>query len=551
MLCLFNSVYAAQPVTANHGMVVSEHYLASQIGERVLAAGGNAIDAAVAVGYALAVVNPCCGNIGGGGFMTIHLASGKNIFYNFREKAPAAISSKLFLDVNGEVVPNKSNIGYLAVGVPGTVLGFESVLKKYGTMTRQQVMLPAIQLAEKGYKLTASDAKLIASNEEYFKTQPNIAAIFFKKNHSLYQAGDRFIQKDLANTLKLISKNGTDVFYKGPIAEAIVNASKENGGVLSLSDFANYRVQELNPIYCNYEGYRVITAPPPSSGGVTLCEMLNILENYPLKKYGFHSEKSTHYIVEAMRYAYFDRNNELGDPDFVKNPVDKLISKDYAEDIRQRILDVHATPSSELNADPKRQDGINTTHYSIIDKSGNAVSVTYTLNSFFGAKVIAGNTGFFLNDEIDDFALKPGATNQFGLVQGEKNLIEPGKRPLSSMTPTILTHNKHVVMIVGSPGGPRIISATLLTILNVLDYQMNIQDAVDAARFHHQWMPDVIEMEPNAFSPKTMSQLSGMGYRFQPRDRWGAVEAITIDPVKKIISGGSDSRRTAGKAVGY
>lgn len=541
----------SSPMTSSkQGMVVSEQRLASQIGADVLASGGNAIDAAVAVGYALAVVNPCCGNIGGGGFMTIHLANGKNVFINFRERAPLAATSTMFLDEDGNVIPGKSTLGYAAVAVPGTVLGLETVLKKYGTQKRQKLMAPAITLAEKGFVLTPGDVKLLKTYTKVFLTQKNVAAIFLKNNHAL-KVGDKLVQSDLANTLRLISQKGADVFYHGSIAAAIVKASEQHDGLLSLKDFSTYSVKEYAPLSCTYRGYTVISAPPPSSGGTALCEILNILENYSLKNLGYHSAKSTHYIVEAMRYAFYDRNNQLGDPDFVKNPVEHLISKDYSDQIEQRILDVRATPSSELSDKQPSHEGVNTTHYSVVDKWGNAVAVTYTLNSFFGAGVIAGKTGFLLNDEMDDFSAKPGEKNQFGLVEGEKNKIEPGKRPLSSMTPTIVMKNKKVVMVVGSPGGPRIITSTLLTMLNVLDYGLNIQAAVNAARFHHQWLPDTIEIEPHDFSKSAMSQLKNMGYRFSPHEPWGAVEAIYIDPVTKVMYGANDKRRPAGKAVGY
>lgn len=541
-----------KPVSAKHAMVVSAQHLASQVGVDILASGGNAMDAAVAVGYALAVVHPCCGNIGGGGFITLHTAKGKNIFLNFREKAPLAAKKNMFLDKKKHVIPDLSTKGYLAVGVPGTVLGLDTLLTKYGTMTRQEVMAPAIQLAEKGYALTPGDIKFLSKFTKDFRTQPNVAKIFLKTGGRPYQAGDTLIQKELANTLKLIAKFGPAVFYQGKIAEDIVRASQQHGGILSLKDFSSYRVEELSPLFCRYDGYTLISAPPPSSGGTTLCEILNIVESYPLKKFGFHTAKSTHYIVEAMRYAFYDRNNQLGDPDFVSNPVEKLISKDYAEQVRQKILDLQASPSRELNhAEKSEEEGLHTTHYSIMDQNGNAISVTYTLNSFFGAKVIAGKTGFFLNNEMDDFAVKAGSRNKFGLIQGNKNTIAPGKRPLSSMTPTIITKNKRVVMIVGSPGGPRIITSTLLTILNVLDYGMNIQEAVNAPRFHHQWLPDTIYAEPHTFSNAAIQELTDMGYHITPNPAWGAVEAIFIHMDNKKIEGANDIRRPAGKAAGY
>lgn len=519
---------------AQNGMVVTEQHLASDVGINILKSGGNAIDAAVAVGYSLAVVNPCCGNIGGGGFMTIHLANGKNIFINFRERAPLAATRNMFLD--------SSNVGYLAVATPGTVLGLETVLKKYGTLSREKIIAPAIQLAEKGFILQKGDIQLLKEYSNAFAKESNVASIFLKPNHQDFTVGDRLVQTDLANTLKQILAKGSDFFYKGTIAEQIVYASQTHHGILTLKDFSDYSVQELQPIQCTYRGYTIISAPPPSSGGVTLCEMLNILEGYSIKPY--HSAESVRDYVEAMRYAFYDRNNLLGDPDFIKNPIDHLISKDYAKIIRKNI-----SQKKTFNSNISIPEGMQTTHYSIIDKWGNAVSVTYTLNSFFGAKVIAGNTGFFLNDEMDDFASKPGVKNQFGLVQGENNSIAPGKRPLSSMAPTIVLKNNKVVLVIGSPGGPRIITSTLLALLNVLDYHMNIQDAVDAPRFHHQWLPNSIDIEPNVFSSATQAELIKMGYQFTNQKSWGAVEAIAIDD--NSILGGSDKRRSAGKAVSY
>lgn len=540
----------AKPVMAKSGMVVSEQKLASDVGRDILRQGGNAIDAAVAVGYALAVVDPCCGNIGGGGFMTIHLADGKNVFINFREKAPLAAKTNLFLDKKGNLIPNKSTQGYLAVGVPGTPLGLETALKKYGTMTRQTVMAPAIRLARKGYVLTPYDAALIAKYQTQFMQQENVAAIFLKKNQPP-KANTRLVQTDLANTLKNLADEGPTYFYNGPIAATIVENSKAHGGILKLKDFEDYTVQELAPVTCTYRGYTIISAPPPSSGGVTLCEMTNILEKYPLETYGLLSAESVHYMTEAMRIAFRDRNNQLGDPDFISNPTEKLTSKPYAEKVRQKILESKATPDAYTSVAIPHE-STNTTHYSVIDKFGNAVSVTYTLNSYFGAGVIAGNTGFFLNDEMDDFATKPGTANQFGLVQGKANAIQPGKRPLSSMTPTIVTKNQKVFLVLGSPGGPRIITATLEAILNVIDYKMNILAAIDAPRFHHQWQPDRIDTEPQAFSKETTEKLIAMGYQVNPLPTtWSAVEAILVDPETGIIYGANDIRRPSGKASGY
>lgn len=544
--CLISINSLAASVKPN-GMVVSEQRLASAIGASILQKGGNAIDAAVAVGYALAVVNPCCGNIGGGGFMTVHFANGKNIFLNFREKAPLKATPNMFLDAKGKIIPEKSTVGYLAVGVPGTVLGLDTALQKYGTMSRKEVMAPAIQLAEKGYALTSYQVKLIQESLNDFRKQPNVAAIFLKNNQP-YQVGDIFKQTDLANTLKLISNQGSSVFYNGSIAERIVKASQTHGGILSMQDFVQYHVEELAPVECRYHEYTIISAPPPSSGGTTLCETLNILEGYPLSDLGYHSAKSTHFIVEALHYAFYDRNNKLGDPQFIHNPVAELISKKYAAEIRKKIQPSRATPTSGAVSVPEEK--LDTTHYSVIDQNGNAVSVTYTLNGYFGAKVIAGNTGFFLNDEMDDFTSKPGAPNQFGLVQGNANEIQPGKRPLSSMTPTIIFKNGKLFMVLGSPGGPRIITSTLQTFLNVVDYGMTIQKAVDASRFHYQWQPDVIDTEPFTFSKQTITALQKMGHHIKEySQRWSAVEAILVDLKQNKLLGGSDNRRADGAAV--
>lgn len=537
----------SQPITAKHALVVTEQRVASQIGIDILKSGGNAIDAAVAVGYALAVVNPCCGNIGGGGFMIIHLANGKNIFLNFREKAPLAATKNMYLDKKGNVISNKTTSGYLAVAVPGTVLGFETALKLYGSMSRKQVMAPAIKLAEQGYTVTAFDAKWFGKYAKKFREQATVASIFLK-NGQPYQTGDKLIQRDLAKTLTLISKQGSDAFYKGPIANAIVKASQAQSGILTLQDFSSYQIEILTPLQCTYHHYTIISAPPPSSGGVTLCEMLNILDNFPLSQLGYRSAESTRDIIEAMRYGFHDRNTKLGDPDFVTNPINQLISKNYAAELSKQINESpFAIPNNETETHRELTD---TTHYSIVDEKGNAVAVTYTINGFFGAKVIADNTGFFLNDEMDDFTAKLGIENNFGLVQGDMNAIQPGKRPLSSMTPTIIFKNGRVFMVLGSPGGSRIITTVLLTILNVLDYGMNIQEAVDAPRFHFQGIPNSIDIEPFALPFLTTKKLEHWGYHFTPQDTWGAVEAILID-TNGILYGAKDYRRPDGAAIGY
>lgn len=539
---------AAQPVSSTLGMVVTEQALASQVGADILRAGGNAIDAAVAVGYALAVVDPCCGNIGGSGFMTIHLANGKNIFFNFRSRAPLAATRDMFLDSQGNVILKKSTEGYLAVATPGTVMGLETAREKYGTLPREQLIAPAIHLAEKGYHLTERDIATQKMFLPQLQSQPNVAAIFLKQGQ-LRHVGDLFVQKDLANTLKKLSAQGPAAFYRGDIAKAIVSASQKNHGIFSLNDFTSYYVTQTDPVYCAYHGYTIISSALPSSGGLTLCEILHIIEPYPLKQLGFHAKDSIHDVVEAMRFSYYDRNLYLGDPDFVKIPPNIFLSSEHAEKIRQLIKPDKMTPSVDVGPAITSHEGLQTSHYSVMDKWGNAVSVTYTLNGFFGAFVIAGKTGFFLNNDMDDFAVKPGKPNQYGSVEGIANAIAPGKRPLSSMTPTIVMKNNKVTMITGSPGGPRIITATLQAIINVVDYDMNIQDAVNAPRFHHQWLPDHIDIEADALTPAVKQQLMSMGYQFVEMKPWGAVESIAVDPATGMLHGANDKRRPGGAAI--
>jgi gamma-glutamyltranspeptidase/glutathione hydrolase len=544
ILCVF---FCINTFAANRGMVVSENKIASEVGANILRQGGNAIDAAVAVGYALAVVNPCCGNIGGGGFMTIHLANGNNIFLNFREKAPLKANKNMFLDAEQNVIPNQSTIGYLAVGVPGTVLGLDTALQRYGTMTRKQVMAPAIRIAEKGYIVTPFEAAKIKQYAPAFRTQPNIMAIYFKHDEPI-QAGEVLTQPNLATTLRAIANQGPAVFYQGYIANAIVTASSAHGGLLSMRDFATYHIETLKPITCTYRGYTIISAPPPSSGGITLCEMLNILENFSLNQLGYHTVESTRIITDAMHIGFTDRNNKLGDPDFVQNPTKTLLSKKYAATMSELIKQHKTLHNQNTHTQHELTD---TTHYSVFDQKGNAVSLTYTINGMFGALVIAGNTGFFLNNEMDDFSAKPGAVNQFNLVENTNNSIQPSKRPLSSMTPTIVMKDGKVVMVVGSPGGPRIITTVLQTLLNVIDYGMTIQAATDAPRFHHQAVPETIYLEPNALSPDVIHQLEQQHYHFTPQATWSAMEAIQIDPLHHTINGANDMRRPDGGAVGF
>jgi len=544
-------VSAPLPVEGTNGVVTTSQKYASEVGLRILKNGGNAVDAAVAVGYALAVVDPCCGNIGGGGFMTIHLANGKNTFINFREKAPLAATPNLYLDQNGNVIPGLSTTGYLAVGVPGTVLGLDRALSAYGTMSRLQVMLPAIRLAEKGYILQQGDINILNYNTANSGSQPNVAAIFLKNGTTPYQVGDRLVQKNLAKTLKLIAIKGARAFYKGPIADELVKASSENNGILTKKDLADYTVEETQPVSCNYRGYDIISTSPPG-GGTVVCEMLNILSGYPLSELGFRSPTSVQRILEAMLYAYADRNTYLGDPDFIQIPLKQLLSKHYAASIRDQIPESGATPPCQVYSCVTTNEGTNTTHYSIVDQYGNAVGVTYTINSLFGAGVIAGNTGFLLNDEMDDFTSSPGVPNQFGLVQGSNNAIEPGKRPQSSMSPTIVLKDGKVFMVTGSPGGSTISTVVLSVITNVIDYGFNIQDAVNYPRFHYQGLPNLINLEQNSLSPDTIQSLSKTGFNFDSGTlSWGAAESILVDPTTGLFYGASDPRRPAGAALAF
>lgn len=569
-----HSLYAAyEPaVEAQHGMVVSSQHLASQVGNDILQKGGNAIDAAVAVGYAQAVVNACCGNIGGGGFMTIHLADGTNTFINFRETAPSSASKNMYLDKDGNLIKDASLYGYLASGVPGTVKGLNSALEKYGTLSRQDVMAPAIKLAREGYILTRADTDVLETTTERFKQDPESAKIFLKPDGTPWQPGDRLIQTDLANTLELIASQGSDAFYQGEIPKKVEEASKQHNGLLTQEDFANFTITETKPITCTYRGYEFISAPPPSSGGVTICQTLNILEGYDLKSMGFNSAEYVHTLTEAMRHAYMDRNTFLGDPQFIKNPTEKLLNKAYATEIRQQIKPNEATSSENVQPGIAPHESPETTHYSVIDKNGNAVSTTYTINGRFGAVVIAPGTGFFLNNEMDDFTTKVGEKNLYGLVQGERNSIAPLKRPLSSMSPTIVTKEGKPFLILGSPGGSRIISITLQTALNIIEFGMPPQEAVNSPRIHHQWLPDEVYYEQRGLSKDTLEKLSAMGYKMVEQTPWGAAELIMVGlpgeegviPASSgndsavsgavregYLYGSNDVRRPAGKAVGY
>ncbi|SEB71169.1 gamma-glutamyltransferase 1 Threonine peptidase. MEROPS family T03 [Bradyrhizobium erythrophlei] len=546
------------PVAAENGMVVSAQHLATQVGIEVLKRGGNAVDAAVAVGYALAVAYPAAGNLGGGGFMTIQLADGRKTFLDFRETAPKGATANMYLDKDGNVINGLSTKGHLAVGVPGSVAGMEYAREKYGTMKRAEVIAPALQLAEDGFVLDQGDVSMLQTSTKDFQDDPASAAIFLN-NGKPFQVGERLTQHELAETLREISKRGTDGFYKGWVGAAIVASSQAGKGLLTQEDLDNYKVRELAPVECDYRGYHVVSAPPPSSGGVVICEILNILEGYPLKELGYHSAQAVHYQIEAMRHAYVDRNSYLGDPDFVKNPLERLLDKNYAAKIRAVIDPAKAGVSKDIKPGVPPHEGSNTTHYSIADKDGNAVSVTYTLNDWFGAKVTAAKTGVLLNDEMDDFTAKVGVPNLYGLVQGEANSIVPGKRPLSSMSPTIVTRDGKPVMVVGTPGGSRIITAVLLTMINAIDYGMDAQEAVDMPRFHQQWLPEATNLEDFTLSPDTRKILEGMGQKFGPPQPANHLAVIIIGapsldgkPVgNNRFYGANDPRRNSGLAAGY
>jgi gamma-glutamyltranspeptidase / glutathione hydrolase len=550
------------PVEAEHGMVVTAQHLATDVGVEILKGGGNAVDAAVAIGYALAVVYPTAGNIGGGGFMTIRLKDGKTTFLDFRERAPLAATKTMYLDAKGDVVPRASLDGYLAVGVPGSVMGFETARERYGTKPRAELLAPAIRFAKDGFTLEQGDAATFASSAKRLAKDEAAAKIFLKPDGKPYSAGEKLLQPELAAVLSGISENGTDAFYKAAPAEAIVKASQAKGGVLAKEDFEQYSVRELKPVECNYRGYDIVSSPPPSSGGVIICEILNVLEGYPLSYMGYGSSETVRAMVEAMRYAYVDRNAALGDPDFVDNPVSKLLDKGYAKEIREKIDPYRAGKSVNLKPLGAKE-SVETTHYSIIDDEGNAVAVTYTLNGSFGAGVVAPGTGILLNNEMDDFTSKPGVANLYGLVQGEANAIAPKKTPLSSMSPTIISRDGKPFMVIGSPGGSRIITITLEAILNVIDFGMDISQAVNAPRIHHQWQPDKIYLEPYTLSPDTIKTLAAMGYSFDDGSgppQWGQAAGILVGgkSLADIGKGGGaryygamDSRATEGAAKGY
>ncbi len=550
-LCLFLAVplgAARQPLRARHGMVVAMEATAADVGVSVLEKGGNAVDAAVAVGFVLAVTHPFAGNLGGGGYMLIRLADGRTTFIDFRERAPQKASRDMYLDAKGALTKDSTD-GWRSSGVPGTVRGFEIAVSKYGKRKWAENMAPAVELASKGFPVSYALAEGLKGSRS-LAGSPESKRIF-QKNGAFYDVGEKLVQPELAQTLERISKNGPNEFYQGETAKRFAEEMAKNGGLISLADLESYKAIERTPLTGKYKNYTIITAPPSSSGGIALLEMLGILEGSGYEKGGAGSASAIHYAAEAMRRAYADRNAYVGDPDFVKVPIAGLLDPAYLARLRASIDPERATPSDSVRpGKPVGSESLETTHYSVVDSEGNAVAVTYTLNGGYGNGITVPGLGFLLNNEMDDFASKPGTANMFGLVQGEANAIAPGKRPLSSMTPTIVVKEGKLFMTAGAPGGSRISTAVLQVILNVLDFGMNVQDAVDAPRFHHQWQPDTLSLE-RGISPDTVALLKSRGYEvdYAPGVILANVAAIVSDG--GWLQGGSDGRSAMGKAAGY
>ncbi len=542
------------PVRGKHGMVSSVSEIASQVGVDILRRGGNAIDAAVAVGLALAVVWPSAGNLGGGGFMVIRLANGKATALDYREMAPAVARRNTYLDDKGEYIKESSTFGHKAAGVPGTVAGLAYALEKYGTMKWAQAAEPAHRLAAEGFPVWYMLERSLKGSQDELARYPETKRIFLRDGKP-YETGEIFRQPELAATFARLIKSGPREFYEGRTAQLIEASMKRalNGQTwMTVQDLKNYKVVEREPLRTTYRGHEVITMPPPSSGGVALIEMLNILAKFDLREMGFGSVASTHLKVEAMRRAFADRAEFLGDPDFVKVPVAGLTSLSYAEKLAATIRPDRASTSEEIgHGNPAAYESDETTHFTVVDKDGNVATSTYTLNDSFGNKITVEGAGFLLNNEMDDFAPKPGSPNSYGLIQGEANAVTARKRPLSSMTPTIVLKDGRLWFAIGSPGGPTIINTVMQVLTDIIDYGMNIQQAIDAPRVHHQWLPDQITYEPMGLAPDVLNRLREMGHRFVEHPRYmGDCEGIMIEDKTGVRLGGSDPRLD-GRSVGY
>ena len=539
------------PVQSQNGMVASQERLATEAGLQVLKEGGNAVDAAVTIGFTLAVTLPRAGNIGGGGFMLVHLAKSNETFViDYREKAPKAAFHDMFLKPNGEPEPEKSQYSYLAVGVPGTVAGLAMALEKSGTISLERALKPAIDLAEKGFPISEELHNNLVRAKKRMQASPASMAIFYKEGGVPYEVGEILVQKDLAQSLRRIAKEGSAAFYKGAIADAIVADMKIHGGLITKEDLAVYKAVRRDAIHGTYRGYDIYSMPLPSSGGVHLIQILNLLEPFPINSLGHNTAQTIHLMAESMKLAYADRSKFLGDSDFVPVPVAGLISKSYADELRKTIDPNFATPSNKiLPGNPSKfAKSIDTTHYSVMDRYGNAVANTYTLNFDFGTKFTVAGTGILLNNEMDDFSSKPGAPNAFGLISGELNAIAPEKRMLSSMTPTIVMKQGKPFLVTGSPGGSRIITTTLQILMNVIDHGMNIAGATNAVRVHHQWLPDELQVE-QGLSGDTIRLLTEKGHKVAVRETMGSTQSIMH--TDNVFSGASDPRRPGALTLGY
>ena len=537
------------PVVANNGMVATEQELASRIGLDILKAGGNAVDAAVGIGFALAVALPNAGNIGGGGFMMVHDAkTGKSVALDFREVAPLKATRNMYLDDKGNVINGKSLYTHYAVGVPGTVAGMEHALKKWGTLPLDKVIAPSIALAEKGFPVSETLAKILRQEQKNMGKWPATTEIFWKDGAPL-KRGDLLVQKDLAQSMRLIAQQGAKAFYEGAIAQKIAAEMAPHAGAVTLQDLREYKVAEREPVRGTYRGYEVVTMPPPSSGGTHLVQILNMLEQWPLAQWGQNSAQTLHHMAESSKLAYADRSEYLGDPDFVKIPLKGLTSKRYAESLAKTIDPNRARPAKEIKpGQPQPYESDQTTHYSVVDKAGNAVAVTYTLNTNFGSGIVAKGTGILLNNEMDDFAAKPGVANAYGLVGGDANAVAAKKRPLSSMTPTLVLKDGKPTLVTGSPGGARIITTVLQTVVNTIDFANNPAEAAATPRIHHQWTPDELRVE-KGLSPDTLALLKQRGHNIAVKPSMGRTQTIQIRNGQ--LYGYSDPRNPDGQTLGY